>query len=67
LKTKLQVAFFWVLWGQVPGAHEAEAISAVTAATPADGFSAVFQQALNRAFKGGVAGFSAGVLQVYTK
>eukprot|EP00242_Pyramimonas_sp_CCMP2087_P005986 CAMPEP_0198225024 /NCGR_PEP_ID=MMETSP1445-20131203/99367_1 /TAXON_ID=36898 /ORGANISM="Pyramimonas sp., Strain CCMP2087" /LENGTH=390 /DNA_ID=CAMNT_0043904399 /DNA_START=248 /DNA_END=1420 /DNA_ORIENTATION=+ len=58
------VAFFWVLWGQVPGAHEAEAISAVTAATPADGFSAVFQQALNRAFKGGVAGFSAGVLQV---
>ena len=61
-----QVALLWVLWGKVPGANEAEALSATVSATSpsvADGFS-VLQKASDRAFKGGIAGFGAGLLQV---
>ena len=62
-----QVALLWVLWGEVPGANEAEALSATVSATSpsvADGFSVVLQKASDRAFKGGIAGFGAGLLQV---
>lgn len=44
---------------------DAEAVTAVqTVPVASDGFATVFSAAADRAFKGGVAGFSAGVLQV---
>ncbi|KAK3271266.1 hypothetical protein CYMTET_20375 [Cymbomonas tetramitiformis] len=65
LSLTIMTCVFWTISGEL-GASEADAsVAAATAATAASPmFGPVWEKALNRAFKGGVAGFIAGLAQV---
>jgi hypothetical protein len=59
-----------MVWALVPSmdggdAHAATMAAAAAVPSASDGFAVVLNKAVSRAFKGGVAGFTAGVMQVF--
>lgn len=66
----VQAGCAWTVWALVPSmdggdAHAATLAAAAAVPVASDGFAVVLNKAVGRAFKGGVAGFTAGVMQVF--